>query len=82
VIKRKAPKNQMGEGLYTHYLCFQTKMMMLIPLDGQIASPNHIFAINGVFFRGVGSVCDEGDVLQLGSGEVYIPRHPNFVFWK
>jgi len=32
VIKRKAPKNRMREGLYTHYLCIQTKMMMLTPL--------------------------------------------------
>jgi len=40
----------MGEGLYTHYLCIQTKIMMLTPLDGQIAAPNHIFALNGVFF--------------------------------
>jgi len=37
------------------------------PLDGQIAAPKHIFAQNGVFFRGVGSVCDKGGVLQLGS---------------
>lgn len=50
VIKRKAPKNRMWEGLYTHYLCIQTKMMMLTPLDGQVAAPNHIFAQNGVFF--------------------------------
>jgi hypothetical protein len=44
VIKRKAPKNRMREGLYTNYLCIQTEMMMLTPLDGQIAAPNHIFA--------------------------------------
>jgi len=25
------------------------KMMMLTPLDGQIAAPNHVFALNGVF---------------------------------
>ena len=56
----------MGEGLYTHYLCIQTKMMMLTPLDGQIAAPKYIFAQNGVLFRGVGSVCDKGGVLQLG----------------
>jgi len=61
----------MGEDLYTHYLCIQTKMMMLTPLDGQIATPNHIFAQNDVFFRGVGSVCDKGGVLQLGCGGVY-----------
>jgi len=47
-------------------------MMMLTPLDGQIAAPNHIFALNGVCFRGVGNVCDKGGVLQLGSGEVCI----------
>ena len=34
VIKRKAPKNRMREGLYTHYLCIQTKMMMLTLVDG------------------------------------------------
>jgi len=39
----------MGEGLYTHYLCIQMKMMMLTPLDGQIAAPNHDFAQNDVF---------------------------------
>jgi hypothetical protein len=47
-------------------------MMMLTPLDSQIAAPNHIFVLNGVFFRGVGSVCDKGGMLQLGSGELYI----------
>jgi len=62
----------MGEGLYTNYLCIQTKMMMLAPLDGQFAAPNHDFAKNGVFFRGVWSVCDKGGLLQLGFGEVYI----------
>ena len=45
---------------------------MLTPLHGQIAAPNSIFALNGVFFRGVGSVCDKGGVLQVGSGELYI----------
>jgi len=45
---------------------------MLTPLDSQIAAPNHNFALNGVFFRGVGSVCDKGGLLQLGSGELYI----------
>jgi len=57
----------MGEDLYTYYFCIQTKTMMLTPLDGQIAAPNHIFALNGVFFRGVESVCDKGVVLQLRS---------------
>ena len=47
-------------------------MMMLAPLDGQFAAPNHDFAKNGVFFRGVWSVCDKGGLLQLGFGEVYI----------
>jgi len=41
----------MREGLYTHYLCIQTKMMMLTSLDGQIAAPNHVFALNGVFLE-------------------------------
>jgi len=49
MIKRKAPRNRMREGLYTHYLCIQTKMMMLTHLDDQIATPNHIFTQNGVF---------------------------------
>jgi len=40
----------MEEDLYTHYLCIQTKMMMLTPLDGQIAALNQTFALNGVFF--------------------------------
>jgi len=47
----KALKNRMREGLYTHYLCIQTKMMMLTSLDDQIAAPNHIFALNGVFLE-------------------------------
>jgi len=51
VIKMKALKNRMREGLYTHYLCIQTKMMMLTSLDDQIAAPNHIFALNGVFLE-------------------------------
>jgi len=74
MIKRKAAKNQMREGLYTHYLCIQTKMMMLTPspLDGQIAASNQIFAQNGVFLGGMESVCDKGGELQLGYGEVYI----------
>ena len=46
----KSPKNRMGEGLYIHYLCNHTIMMMLTPLEGQIAAPNHNFVLNGVFF--------------------------------
>jgi len=42
------------------------------PIDGQIAAPNHIFALNGVFFSGVGSVCDKVLLLQLRSGRLYI----------
>ncbi|XP_024632926.1 transcription factor bHLH162 [Medicago truncatula] len=29
-------------------------MMMLTPLDGQIAAPNHVFALNGVFLEVLG----------------------------
>ena len=47
-------------------------MMMLTPLDGQITAPNHVFARKWCVIRGVGSVCDKGVVLQLGSGELYI----------
>ena len=49
----------MGEGLYTHYLCIQSKMMMLTPLDSQIAAPNQFSLEMVCFFRGVGSVCDK-----------------------
>ena len=44
VIKCESPKNRLGKGLYTHYLCIQTKMMMLTLLDGQIAAPKLDFA--------------------------------------
>jgi len=50
VIKSESLKNRIGEDLYTHYLCIQTKMMMLTPLDGQIAAPKHIYSQNGLFF--------------------------------
>jgi len=50
VIKSESFKNRIGEGLYTHYLCIQTKMMMLTLLDSQIAAPKHIYNQNGVFF--------------------------------
>jgi hypothetical protein len=48
-------------------------MMMLTPLDGQIAAPKLDFAQMKGFFRSVGSVFDKGGLLQLGSGELYIP---------
>jgi len=41
----------MREGLYTHYIWIQSEMMMLTHLDNQIATPNHIFAQNGVFLE-------------------------------
>jgi hypothetical protein len=48
-------------------------MMMLTPLDGQIAAPNHLFAQMECFFRGVGRVFHKGGLIQLGYGELYIP---------
>jgi len=46
--------------------------MMLTSLDGQIAAPNQFSLEMVCFFRGVGSVCDKGLVLQLRCGRLYI----------
>ena len=40
-------------------------MMMLTPLDGQIAAPNQFFAQNGVFLGGIKSVYDKGGELVV-----------------
>jgi len=47
----KALRNRLSKVLLEHYLCIQMKMMLLTPLDDQIATPNHVFSQNGVFFE-------------------------------